>query len=123
MNLAAMTMAQVAEVNPRTAASIQVSTGYATDASGKSVPQYAAPVDVMAQVQALTGKDLRQVEGLNLNGTVRAIYVYGELDGAVRVNQKGGDLLTFGGQVWLTNLVVEQWNDWCKVVATLQNGQ
>ena len=80
-----------------------------------------------AQVQALTYKDLQQVDGVNLNGVARAIYFYGEFNGVVRPRQKGGDLiqLTDGPNAgtWLITHVLETWPDWCKVAVVLQNDQ
>ncbi len=79
---------------------------------------------VDAQVQALTYDDLRQIDGLNLNGTRRAIYLSGELDGVVRSKLKGGDLITLSdgpnAGTWLVAHVLEQWEDWVKVAVTLQ---
>lgn len=79
-----------------------------------------------AQVQALTYKDLQQISGINLNGTRRAIYLQGKLDGVVRSLEKGGDLISIASGAnageWLVGMVLEQWQDWCKVAATLQNG-
>ena len=77
---------------------------------------------VPAQIQALTFRDLQQIDGLNLQGDRRGIYFYGEIDGLVRPDNKGGDLITFpDGTIWLVAIVLEQWPDWCKVAATLQN--
>lgn len=80
---------------------------------------------ISAQVQALTNKDLRQIEGLNLNGLSHAMYLFGDVQGVVRADNKGGDLVTMldDGTVWLVNLVLENWspNDgWCKVAVTRQ---
>lgn len=126
MNLHAVVSGNVGAVNPFLPATIKVSTGYATNADGSRTPQYAAPVAAQAQVQALTFRDLMQVAGLNLNGQRRAIYVGGELDATVRAKMKGGDLITLANGepsdgVYLVALVLEQWPDWCKVAATLQN--
>lgn len=80
----------------------------------------------MGQVQALGYKDLQQVDGLNLNGTRRKIYLFGVSSGVVRSLQKGGDLLTDGnGDVWLVAMVLEQWQHgegWASVAVTLQDG-
>ena len=73
----------------------------------------------------MTGGDLRQVEGLNLNGTRKSIYLYGNVDAIVRVNNKGGDLvnLTDDSTVYLVHQVLEHWpKHWVKVACTLQNG-
>lgn len=80
---------------------------------------------IIAQVQPLSSRDLRQVEGLNLQGTVKALYVNGPLLGVVRPAVKGGDMITLpNGSVWLVTLPLEQWNDtagWSKAVIVLQN--
>lgn len=129
MNLHAIVAGAIGAVNPNVPATIQISTGSTTGADGTRVPTYDT-VEVTAQVQALSFRDLAAVDGLNLNGTRRAIYLYGKFDGTVRPQQKGGDLVTLTGGanagVYLIAMVLEQWSDgepaaWCKVVATLQN--
>ena len=67
-----------------------------------------AAVNLLAQVQALSGRDLRQIEGLNLQGTLRAVYLNGVIDGIVRVALKGGDLIT------LPDGSVVGWSPWCR---------
>jgi len=79
-----------------------------------------------AQVQPMTWQDLRQVEGLNLSGTRRKIYLYGSVDSVNRVSRGGGDLITIanGGVddgVWLVAQVIEQFPDWVSAAMTLQN--
>lgn len=78
---------------------------------------------VSAQVQPLTFGDIQQLDGLNIQGTRRAVYFYGQVDGLVRVDNKGGDLVTLAdGRIYLVALVLEQWPDWCKCAVTLQDG-
>jgi hypothetical protein len=81
---------------------------------------------VSIQVQPLAGKDLRQIEGLNLNGTLRKLYLNGSLNGTVRVSAKGGDLVTLtdgpNAGVWLVAYIFEQWPDWVAACCVLQNG-
>jgi hypothetical protein len=81
---------------------------------------------VLAQIQAMTTRDLRQMEGLNLQGTYRAMYVTGDINGVVRVLLKGGDLVvTPNGWTWLVTLVPEPWSmtaGWTKVICALQDG-
>src|SRR5579871_2481547 len=111
----------IAAVNPLVPLTLQVSNGYTTAADGSRAPSYAAPVTVFGQVHALTYRDLQQVEGLNLNGTRRAIYLEGQENGLVRADNKGGDLITdAAGNVWLVAMVLEAWPDWTKVAVTLQ---
>ena len=125
MNLHAVANSAIRAVNPNVPATLRVSAGYATAPDGAQVPAYVAQA-VRAQVQALTYKDLVQVSGLNLNGSKCAIYLYGVANGVVRVTAKGGDLLVIASGVyagtWLIAQNLEQWPDWCKVAATLQDG-
>lgn len=124
MNLHMMAAGAISTVNPFVAATIQVSTGYTTDGAGKRTPTFST-VTGSAQVQALTAMDLKQVDGLNLNGTKRAIYFNGQFQGTNRPAQKGGDIITLtdgpNAGNWLVALVLEQWPDWCKVAVTQQN--
>lgn len=125
MNLHGMAAGMIGIVNPFVPASIQISTGYTTAGDGKQTSTYST-VTGKAQVQALSGFDLKQVDALNLNDTKRSIYFYGTFNGVVRPTKKGGDLVTLtdgpNAGIWLTAMVLEQWPDWCKVAVTLQNG-
>lgn len=80
---------------------------------------------LMAQVQPITWRDLQQMEGVNLGGTRRKIYINGTTDGIVRSLRKGGDLVTIAvgvnAGVWLVPQVLEQFPDWCCAAITLQN--
>lgn len=123
MNLRDITAGVVASVNPRQRLQLQRSTGSTTGADGSRTPSYAPAVFVFGQVQSLTFRDLQQIEGLNLQGTRRAIYLDGHSDGAVRVSAKGGDLITDQqGNIWLVAIELEHWPGWSKVAVTLQNG-
>lgn len=126
MDLHGIASGAVGTVNPFIAAQLLRSTGYATAADGTQVPSYAAPQTVSIQVQALTFTDLTQLDGLNIQGTRRAVYLRGNWDGVVQASQQGGDLLRFpdrpGGttRTWLAALVLESWPDWTKLAVTLQ---
>lgn len=127
MNLNAIAGGIVSAVNPWTPATVQISSGATTDARGKQTPKYLIPpLTVSAQVQALSFRDIQQINGLNLQGIRVAIYLNGEVDGLVRVNKKGGDLITIAtgphAGVYLVALVLEQWQDWVRCACTLQNG-
>lgn len=123
MNLHGIVSGPISAVNPMQAATLRTSTGSTIALDGTPTPSYAAPVTVTAQVQDLSNRDLRQIEGLNLQGSMRKIYLNGEVDAIIRVSSKGGDLLTLSdGNVYLTARVIEQWPDWCSIVAVLQDG-
>jgi hypothetical protein len=81
---------------------------------------------LLGQIQPITWGDLQQMDGINLGGVRWKIYVNGELDGVVRPELKGGDLITIStGRhqgVWLVVQVLEQYPDWCCAAITLQDG-
>ncbi len=110
--------------------SIQVSNGSTIQSDGTSVPTYCDPVTVSADVQALSGGDIQHMDALNIQGRKMAFYINGNIDGLIRVNNQGGDLITvvsggnnpqLVGSVWLVSEISEYWPDWCKVLAVLQN--
>jgi hypothetical protein len=77
---------------------------------------------VTAQIQDLTQRDLMHLSGLNIQGSQKTVYISGQMAGATRPAQKGGDLVVLGdGTVWLTTQVLESWPDWCRAAITLQN--
>ena len=110
-------------VNPNQIVRVSRSTGYTIGAGRKQVPSYATPVEGPGQVQALDGKDLQQLDGLNIQGTIRAIYLRGALAGVIRPDGTGGDLVeTADGQTWLVVKVLESWPTWTKAAIVLQGG-
>ncbi|MCG2596563.1 hypothetical protein [Achromobacter insuavis] len=120
MNLHGIAGPIIAAVNPMTLATIKYSDGYEIGPGRKQVPKYRVVPDVQAQVQPLSAGDLKHLEAQNIQGVQRSVYLYGDIQGVVRPAEKGGDLLVFGGQVWLVTVVFETWPDWCKVGVTLQ---
>ena len=124
MNLHAIVAPCVGAVNPNVEVTIMPSTGSVTNPDGTRVPTFSS-VPAIAQVQALTYTDLRQLDGLNITGIRRAMYLYGDVEAIVRVAQQGGSLIQVAGQTWLVVQVAENWNPmdgWVKVLVTLQNG-
>ena len=101
------------------------STGYVTDDAGKRVPT-TITLSVQAQIQALSSTDLKHIDGLNITGVMRSVYMYGNVAGVVRADQIGGDILVFPevpngcNKNWLVTQVMETWPDWCRVIVTLQ---
>jgi hypothetical protein len=126
MNLHGLVGPVISVVNPLLTVSVQVSTGFTTTASGNRTPTYAPAVSVAAQVQPLSWRDLQQLEGLNLQGVRKAIYLNGEIDGLVRQTSQGGDVITFpDGTVWLVVMILEGWNitaGFTKAAIVQQNG-
>lgn len=123
MNLHGIVAPAIGIVNPMVPLSIQVSTGSTTAADGQRTPTYAPAITVMGQVQALQYNDIVQLDALNIQGVRRKIYISGRVDGLVRTDRKGGDLIvTPDSKVWLVVLVLEYWPDWVSCAVTLQNG-
>lgn len=80
---------------------------------------------VPGQVQPIAWRDIQMMEGLNLQGTRKKIWLYRRFDGLIRPTNKGGDLITdlTNNDIYLVAQVDDQWdpNVWCSVFATLQN--
>ncbi len=133
MNLQALTANVIAAVNPPIVCTWQVSDGYTVGPDGTQQPAYAFSATVACQVQSLTSQDLRKIDGLNLQATMRAIYLSGNVEGVDRAAIKGGDLFTMpdmpsfpGPTVWLVTQVLEHWDGatgWTKFAVVLQNGK
>lgn len=122
MNLQQIATGVISAVNPTVAATVQMSTGYTTSADGTRTPTYSAQA-AQVQVQALSGKELALLSGLNIQGVLRKIYLNGDWEGLVRPAGKGGDLVTLpDGTVWLIVQVLEHWPDWTSAAIALQNG-
>lgn len=126
MNLHSIVQGGIGAVNPYRMGTIQLSIGSATIKSGKRTPEYSPPITSKMQVQALTTKDIAHLDALNVAGSTHTIYVSGRLEGLIRSENKGGDLIVLltgnlAGRVWLVTAVLEDWPDWTKVSVTLQN--
>jgi hypothetical protein len=122
MNLHSLVAPAIAAINPFVPITVQVSIGATSNPNSSRTPTYEKFTNVSAQVQQLTAKDIAHLDGLNIQGSMRKIYVNGNIDAIVRFNQKGGDLITMpDGVLYLTTAVLERWPDWCAVSITLQN--
>ncbi len=114
-------------VNPNVVVSVLKSTGYTAGAGARQVPSYATAIIGPVQIQALDGDDLKQLDGLNIQGTIRALYGNGFMAGVLRPNQEGGDIVKItdmsgfpGARDWLVVKVLEGWPTWTKVAIVLQ---
>ncbi|MEI7296600.1 hypothetical protein WCQ02_31040 [Paraburkholderia tropica] len=126
MNLNNIVSPIVAAINDWVSVSIQPSEGYTTNPDGSRGPKYGASIEMFAQIQPLLYRDLVQIDGLNLNGEKRAMYVNGDYQAIVRSSKEGGDLVTIqDGSVWLVVQQLENWSmegGWVKVAIVKQNG-
>ena len=128
MNLQSITSGVVSAVNPMVSVSVQISNGSTVNADYSRTPAYLPAIILQGQIQSLTFSDLRQLEGLNIQGSKRAVYLQGDIEGLLREKNKGGDVLTMpDGTIFLVTIVLENWNPpdanivgWCKVAVTQQ---
>ncbi len=127
MNLHGIARRAVNAVNPEITAQWLVNTGWSDGAGARRVPTYATAVPVPAQVQALSAGDLKHPAMQNVQGIMRAVYAYGNIQGVNRERGTGGDLLQFpentgeANKTWLVVAVLETWlPGWCKVAVQLQ---
>ena len=110
----------IGSVNPFISAQVYQSTGYTTLGDGSQTPAYAAPITVQIQKQETSFKDLKQLEGLSMQGVYCAVYLTGNIYGIERGTARGGDKFVFNGQTWLVAAVPEQWPNWTKAILVLQ---
>ena len=120
MDLRGLANGVTSTVNPNKTVTVRRSTGYTIGAGRRQVPSYATPVSGPAQIQALDADDIKQLDGLNIQGTIRAIYLRGNLAGVIRPDGTGGDIVQIAGQDWLVVKVLVGWPTWTKEEIVLQ---
>lgn len=127
MNLHGIVRTAIKTVNPEIDATLLKNTGNTTANDGKRTPVYEKHSDVKIQVQGVSSHDLQHVDSLNIQGVLRKVYLLGNWAGAIRADQRGGDIMKFpqvpGADVqdWLVVAVTETWADWCAVIVCLQS--
>lgn len=128
MNLHAVVGPAVGVINANVPVTVRLSTGeYEISEDGIRTPLYDNVQNVTAQIQSLSAGDLQKLDGLNIQGEQRKIYLYGRFDSINRVRQTGGDIVQYPdgegwpyGTTWLITQVMEQFRYWCCVAVTLQ---
>lgn len=124
MNLRGIANAAIQSINPNISIVLSVPNGYTIDPDTQfQIPAF-IPETVAGNVQALDGDDLKQIAGLNMQGSIRAVYLYGAVAGLVKPDAQPSAVLTFahGGLSgdWGVFKVLETWQDWCKVAVVYQ---
>lgn len=132
MNLRGIANRATTRINRNLPAEALICTGYGTAASGKRTATYAEPVEITAQVQALTKDEIRHLDAQNIAGTETAAYVNRQLSSIDRDTGSGGDVVLFGhqptvpvelrGSAWVVTAVLEAWTTagWSRVGLTRQ---
>lgn len=126
MNLMGLVTGAIQAVNPNIDATwIQATGGYTTDAAGHRTPTTTS-VSVSVQVQGTSSADLKLIDNIEIEKDLRKVYMYGDVQGVNRPDQRGGDLLEFAqipGSVvrqWKVVGVLEVWPTWACVIVALQ---
>ena len=131
MNLHGVVKGVIGAVNPHVPATLQRSSGYVTAPDGGRTPNYITSTESV-QVQALSAKEIQHLDGLNIGGVLRKVYLDGDWRSIYRPGNQGGDRFQFGttanvptnlqGTTWLGVQVLETWPDWCALAIQLQMG-
>lgn len=129
MNLRSIANNAIQGINPNISVVVRLPNGYTIDPlTRKQVPAY-IDTPAQGQLQALDGDDLKQMLGLNIQGTIRAMYLYGSLAGVIRPDGSSQSHVVFtsneAGVVksreWGVFKVLESWQTWCKVAIVYQD--
>lgn len=123
MDLRGIANGIASSVNNNMQVNILRSTGYVNGNGGKQIPQYANPVSQFAQLQPLNSDQLRQMDGLNVQGIMQTISLRGQVTAANRPKGTGGDIIKINGEDWLVVRVLESWPMWTKAIIKLQGGE
>lgn len=128
MDLRTIANAASNTVNPNLIVSLQASTGSTIGPGLRQQPTYAPPVTGTAQIQAISNRDLKQLDNLTIQGVTKVIYLKGALAGVVRPDSQGGDLITIAAPApapyigtWLVVQILEQFPLWTKAAIQLQS--
>lgn len=128
INLRGIANAAIQSINPNQQITIGLPNGYAIDPDTLiQIPAYTTMV-APGNVQTLSSDDLKQVDSLNIEGTLRCIYLYGNFNGILRPDNQPNVTMTFvtneSGETrareWNVFKVLEVWSTWCKVAVVLQ---
>jgi len=95
LNLHGIVRGAIQAVNTDTLATWQQNIGYTIADDGAQVPVYNTVQSVPVQVQAVASRELAHTNYFNMQGVYRRVYLYGSINGVVRTEMMGGDLLTF----------------------------
>lgn len=134
MNLHALVNPVIAVINPNTIGDLYVSTGPSASNSAngyKPQPTFKLFAGVSMQVQAVSGigtdgPNIQHIDSLNLQGTLRSVWINQNVEAIDRNAGKGGDVVFMLNQWWIVPQLVESWDQdgpWTHFIVQLQNGK
>lgn len=120
MNLRQIANSATRSINPNISAVLKKYAGETMGPGRKPQPSYLPDKDVTIQLQPISRGDMQHVDGLNIQGLAKVIYVNGNYFSVQRELEQGGDIFVIGSEQWLVVEPVELWPDWCRLIAVLQ---
>lgn len=89
----------IATVNPNILVTVRRNQGYTTSPDGTRIPTYTDVPNIVMNSQAISGGSgsdgpiLQHLDGLGIQGTLRAFWVAFPVEAVNRTTNKGGDLI------------------------------
>jgi len=121
MNLHQIVRGAIASVNPDQLGTVRISSGYMTAQDGTRTSTYVDYPGQVIQEQPLTAKEIEHLDSLNIQGVMRGFFLNGNIQGASRAIQSGGDLIVVPSGIYLVVHVFATWaTGWCHVGGCLQ---
>lgn len=112
MNLHQIASGLIGTVNPFINVTLKIFLRETEDAYGKVTPEYDESI-LSAQLQPLSWKDLQHLDGMNITGVQKKLYINGNFSAVNRITGSGGDFVLIGEEKWMIPTVLELWPDWC----------
>ncbi|EOW5050510.1 hypothetical protein ACOY09_003775, partial [Escherichia coli] len=101
MNLHKIANSAIRRVNPNISAILKKYAGETIGPGRKPVPSYLPDQNVTIQLQPISRGDMQHVDGLNIQGLAKVIYVNGNYFSVQREMEQGGDIFVINGEQWL----------------------
>lgn len=120
MNLHKIANNAIRRVNPNIQAVLKKYAGETIGPGRKPAPYYLPDQNVTIQLQPISRGDMQHVDGLNIQGLAKVIYVNGNYFSVQREMEQGGDIFVINGEQWLVVEPVELWDSWCRLIVVLQ---
>lgn len=120
MNLHKISNSAIRRVNPNISAILKKYAGKTYGPGRVPIPTYLPDQNVIIQLQPISRGDMQHVDGLNLQGLAKVIYVNGNYFSVQRELEQGGDIFVIDGREWLVVEPLELWPNWCRLIAVLQ---
>ncbi|HAV8297897.1 TPA: hypothetical protein JLC35_000358 [Escherichia coli] len=120
MNLRQIANNAITSINPNIPAILKKYAGETIGPGRKPIPSYLPDQHVTIQLQPISRGDMQHVDGLNIQGLPKVIYVNGNYFSVQRELEQGGDIFVINGEQWLVVEPIELWDSWCRLIVVLQ---